>query len=115
MSTTVKDNQSLVVEKGNRTLTIKTGDETKTVETGNLSETICKLRSTVANQIQVNAVPGERPATQLYEAADDIKLKVGSGTIQMTQTSITLSFGGSRIKMDGSGITLEGGRINLNK
>ncbi|WP_319927724.1 type VI secretion system tip protein VgrG [Xenorhabdus littoralis] len=116
MHTTVKDNQSLVVEAGNRTLTIQTGDEHKTVTQGNLTETVCLKRSTEANSVQVKATAGKGgEGTQLYEAQDDITLKVGSGNIQMTKTNIKISFGGSSIELNASGITVLGGQINLNK
>ncbi|MBD2786390.1 type VI secretion system tip protein VgrG, partial [Xenorhabdus sp. DI] len=116
MHTTVKNNQSLVVEAGNRNLIIQTGDEHKTVEQGNLTENICQKRSTEANVVQVKTAAGKAGAgTQLYEAEDDITLKVGGGTIQMTKANIKISFGGSSIELNDSGITVLGGAINLNK
>ncbi|MBD2801322.1 type VI secretion system tip protein VgrG [Xenorhabdus sp. M] len=116
MHTTVKNDQSLVVEAGNRSLIIQTGDEHKTIEQGNLTENICQKRSTEANVVQVKTMAGKAGAgTQLYEAEDDITLKVGSGTLQMTKTNIKISFGGSSIELNDSGITLLGGQININK
>ncbi|MBD2826766.1 type VI secretion system Vgr family protein [Xenorhabdus szentirmaii] len=116
MHTTVKNDQSLVVEAGNRSLIIQTGDEHKTIEQGNLTENICQKRSTEANAVQVKTMAGKAGAgTQLYEAEDDITLKVGSGTLQMTKTNIKISFGGSSIELNDSGITLLGGQININK
>ncbi|PHM36215.1 type VI secretion system tip protein VgrG [Xenorhabdus innexi] len=109
MNTLVKDNQSLVVEKGNRTLTIQTGDEFKTVTKGNLTENICQARSTEANAIQVTA-----KAAQLYEAGDSITLTVGEGMIQMTKEGISISFGGSSMVLDGSGVFVNGSQITLN-
>nr|WP_231854471.1 phage baseplate protein [Xenorhabdus doucetiae] len=116
MHTTVKNDQILVVEAGNRNLIIQTGDEHKTVEQGNLTENICQKRSTEANVVQVKTAAGKAGAgTQLYEAEDDITLKVGGGTIQMTKANIKISFGGSSIELNDSGITVLGGAINLNK
>ncbi|MEQ1963225.1 type VI secretion system tip protein TssI/VgrG, partial [Xenorhabdus khoisanae] len=115
MHTTVKDNQSLVVEKGNRTLTIQKGDEFKTVETGNLTETICQARSTTANAVHVTTNASKAgPGTQLYEAQDDITLNVGSGTIQMTKEGILISFGGSSMVLNGEGVFVNGAQITLN-
>ncbi len=54
MNTVVKHDQTLVVETGNRQVAVKTGDEQTRVEQGSLTETICRLRSTEANQIQVS-------------------------------------------------------------
>ncbi|MDC9598106.1 type VI secretion system tip protein VgrG, partial [Xenorhabdus sp. XENO-2] len=116
MHTTVKNAQSLVVEAGDRTLTLQTGNEFKKLDQGSLSEDICMTRSTKANTIQVKAEAGKGgEGTQLYEAQDDISLKVGSGTIQMTKTNIKISFGSSSIELSDSGITVLGGQINLNK
>ncbi|MDE1488757.1 type VI secretion system tip protein VgrG, partial [Xenorhabdus bovienii] len=116
MHTTVKNDQSLVVEAGDRTLTLQTGNETKKIEQGSLSETVCLTRSTAANTIQVKAEAGKGGAgTQLYEAQDDITLRVGSGTIQMTKSNIKISFEGASIELNGSGVTVLGGQINLNK
>ncbi|MGJ0626030.1 type VI secretion system tip protein VgrG [Xenorhabdus bovienii] len=116
MHTTVKNDQNLVVKAGNRSLLIQTGDEHKTVQQGNLTENICQKRSTEANVVQVKATAGKAGAgTQLYEAQDDITLKVGSGTIQMTKTNIKISFGGASIELNGSGVTVLGGQVNINK
>ncbi|PSH16017.1 phage baseplate protein [Yersinia pseudotuberculosis] len=116
MSTTVKNDQSLTVESGNRTLNILVGNETKTVKQGSLSESICTLRSTDANAVQVKANAGKSgPGTQLYEASDDITLKVGPGEIRMTTTHIVITFAGSSIQLDAEGVFIDAPVINLNK
>ncbi|VXC73627.1 putative type VI secretion system protein VgrGA [Enterobacterales bacterium 8AC] len=116
MSTVVKNDQSLTVESGNRTLNILAGNEAKTVKQGGLSEDICTLRSTSANMVQVKANAGKSgPGTQLYEASDDITLKVGAGEIKMTTASIVLKFAGSSIQLDANGIFVSGPVIHLNK
>jgi len=116
MTTIVKNDQSLSVESGNRTLNILAGNETKTVKQGGLSEDICTLRSTSANQVQVKAIAGNSgPGTQLYEASDDITLKVGQGEIKMTTSSIKISFGSSCIQLDDGGVFIDGAIIHLNK
>ncbi len=116
METIVKNDQSLTVESGNRTLNILAGNETKTVKQGGLSETICTMRSTSANQVQVKAKAGKSGlGTQLYESSDVITLKVGAGEIKMTTGSIVLKFGGSSIQLDANGIFVSGPVIHLNK
>ncbi|MFG1173024.1 type VI secretion system tip protein VgrG, partial [Erwiniaceae bacterium CAU 1747] len=116
MTTLVKNDQSLTVEGGNRTLNILAGDETKTVKQGSLTESICSLRSTRANQIQVKAEAGKSgPGTQLYESSDDITLKVGVGEIKMTTSSIKITFGGSCIQLDAGGVFIDGKVVHLNK
>ncbi|MDE1475753.1 type VI secretion system tip protein VgrG [Xenorhabdus bovienii] len=115
MHTTVKNDQSLVVEAGNRTLTIQKGDEFKTVTEGNLTESICQARSTTANAVSVTTnANGTVPGTQLYEAQDAITLTVGDGTIQMTTDGILISFGGSNITVNGGGVSVNGSQITLN-
>ncbi|MFG1173022.1 type VI secretion system tip protein TssI/VgrG [Erwiniaceae bacterium CAU 1747] len=116
MTTLVKNDQSLTVEGGNRTLNILAGDETKTVKQGSLTESICSLRSTRANQIQVKAEAGKSgPGTQLYESSDDITLKVGACEIKMTTSNIKITFGGSCIQLDAGGVFIDGKVVHLNK
>nr|NHB90519.1 type VI secretion system tip protein VgrG [Photorhabdus tasmaniensis] len=118
MTTVVKHDQTLVVETGNRQVAVKTGDEKTTIEQGSLMETICQLRSTDANQVQVRTRAGKAgDGTQLYEASDTIMLKVGAGKIVMTPESIKLTFGGeaNSIEINASGVIMLGGNINMNK
>ncbi|EQB97714.1 Rhs family protein [Photorhabdus temperata subsp. temperata M1021] len=115
MNTVVKHDQTLVVETGNRQVTVKAGDEQTLIEQGNLSETICQLRSTEANQVQVKTHAGKAGAgTQLYEASDIITLKVGAGKIVMTQENIKITFGGSVIELNSGGVLVNGTKIGLN-
>ncbi|WP_205634822.1 type VI secretion system tip protein TssI/VgrG, partial [Photorhabdus namnaonensis] len=115
MHTVVKHDQTLVVETGNRQVAVKTGDEQTRVEQGSLTETICRLRSTEANQIQVKAAAGKAgEGTQFYTASDNITLTVGAGSIEMTQTHITLTFGGSVITLNADGVLINGSKIGLN-
>ncbi|MFP2470833.1 bacteriophage T4 gp5 trimerization domain-containing protein, partial [Pseudescherichia vulneris] len=116
MKTTVKNDQTLTVEAGNRTLNILAGNETKTVAQGGLSESVCTMRSTSANKVQVKVNAGKSgTGTQLYEASDEITLKVGAGEIKMTPSSIVLKFSGSSIQLDAKGIFASGPVIHLNK
>ncbi|WP_049601755.1 type VI secretion system Vgr family protein, partial [Yersinia similis] len=114
MSTTVKDNQTNMVEKGNRILTVALGDEVKNISKGSLIEDVKLLRSTTANFIQVKA-EGESPGTQLYTATKQIELEVGAGNIVMTPESITLSFGESSvIQLNKDGILIKGTVVDIN-
>ncbi|MDC9612814.1 type VI secretion system tip protein VgrG [Xenorhabdus khoisanae] len=116
MHTTVKDNQSLVVEKGNRTLTIQKGDEQKTVAQGNLSEEICQTRSTAASSVVVvtEGEKGEEPGTQFYKAANAISLMVGNSQIQLDTEGIALAFNDNTILMNAEGVFINGTLITLN-
>nr|WP_319938620.1 type VI secretion system tip protein VgrG [Xenorhabdus sp. psl] len=116
MHTTVKDNQSLVVEAGNRTLTIQKGHETKKVEQGNLSEEICQTRSTDASSVVVvtEGVKGEEPGTQFYKAANAITLMVGSSQIQLDTEGIALAFNNNQILINAEGVFINGTLITLN-
>ncbi|WP_426578146.1 type VI secretion system tip protein VgrG [Xenorhabdus stockiae] len=116
MSTTVKDNQSLVVEKGNRTLTIQKGHEAKRVEEGNLSEEVCQTRSTEASSVVVvtEGTKGEEPGTQFYKATNAITLMVGSSQIQLDTEGIALAFNNNTILMNAEGVFINGTLITLN-
>nr|WP_232326379.1 type VI secretion system tip protein VgrG [Xenorhabdus hominickii] len=116
MDTTVKDNQSLVVEKGNRTLTILKGHETKRVQEGNLSEEICQTRSTAASSVVVvtEGAKGEEPGTQFYKAANAITLMVGSSQIQLDTEGIALAFNDNQILINAEGVFINGTLITLN-
>nr|NHB90524.1 type VI secretion system tip protein VgrG [Photorhabdus tasmaniensis] len=118
MHTRVKHHQTLTVETADREITVQAGDEKTTIEQGNLMETICQLRSTDANQVQVRTSAGKAgDGTQLYEASDTIMLKVGAGKIVMTPESIKIIFGGetNSIEINASGVIVLGGNINMNK
>ncbi|MCW7551035.1 type VI secretion system tip protein VgrG, partial [Photorhabdus sp. APURE] len=115
MNTVVKHDQTLVVETGNRQVAVKTGDEQTRIEQGSLTETVCRLRSTDANQVQVKASAGKAgEGTQLYTASDNITLTVGAGKIEMTKEHITLTFGGSVITLNADGVSVNGSKIGLN-
>ncbi len=115
MNTVVKHDQTLVVETGNRQVTVKTGDEKTTLEQGNLTEAICLMRSTEANQVQVRAKAGKAgDGTQLYEASDTITLTVGAGKMVMTKENIKITFGGSVIELNPGGVLINGTKIGLN-
>ncbi len=114
MSTTVKDNQTNMVEKGNRILTVALGNEVKNISKGSLVEDVKLLRSTTANFVQVKA-EGDSPGTQLYTATQQIELEVGAGNIIMTTESITLSFGASSvIQLNKDGILIKGTVVDIN-
>lgn len=116
MRTEVKNDQSLTVEEGNRTVQILAGNETKMLKQGGLAESICTIRSTEANIVQVKAAAGESgPGTQYYEASDELKLKVGDGTLTMNKTGIVLKFSGSSIQLSAKGVFIDGPIISLNK
>ncbi|ETS33637.1 type IV secretion protein Rhs [Photorhabdus temperata] len=118
MHTRVKHRQTLTVEAADREITVTAGDENTVIKQGNLKETICQLRSTEANQVQVRAKAGKAgDGTQLYEAGDNITLTVGAGKIVMTQESIKLFFGGeaNSIEINASGVIVLGSNINMNK
>ncbi|OWO78898.1 type IV secretion protein Rhs [Photorhabdus luminescens] len=115
MNTVVKHDQTLVVETGNRQVAVKTGDEQTRIAQGSLTETVCRLRSTDANQVQVKASAGKAgEGTQLYTASDNITLTVGAGKIEMTKEHITLTFGGSVITLNADGVSVNGSKIGLN-
>jgi len=117
MNTIVADgDQTDTVKLGDRKVTVQTGNETKNIEQGKLEEIIALMRSTTANQVQVQANAGEGGAgTQLYKATDEIKLDVEGSIIELTPKHIKLSKGGSSILITADGIAIDGNVLHLNK
>lgn len=117
-SYTVKGDQTLVVEEGNRTLTVKTGDLKGSVDTGNYK------MSVKSGSYDVKADAG----AITIEAGQSITLKVGSNTIEISASGITMkgtmvtvkgdaqvsvASPATEVKGDGM-LTLKGGVVMIN-
>ncbi len=88
-----KGDRTVNVDTGNESLTVKTGNRTVNVDTGNDSLTV----KTGNHTIKVSA------GKSVIEAAQSIELKVGSSTIKITPTGITLT--STMIKLDAQGMS----------
>lgn len=83
---TIQQNRKVVVESGNDDLTLKSGDQTITLDSGDQSIAI-------------------KSGSQKVKAGQSIQLEA-------TQ-SITLKVGGSKIKIDPTGVTIEGAIVTV--
>jgi type VI secretion system secreted protein VgrG len=112
---TVKEgNETITIEKGNRTETVKEGDETVTVEKGN--RLIAVNTGNDTHQIK----QGNRDV-QIEMGNDTLTIKMGDQTTKVnlgkSETealqSIELKVGQSSIKLDQTGVTIQGMLISI--
>jgi type VI secretion system secreted protein VgrG len=101
---TVEGDETLVVNKGNRTVQVKTGNDQHLIDTGNRDVTI----KTGNDTLVINT--GNQKVTidlgkQEVEAMQSIELKVGSSSIKIDQTGVTIK--GTLVKIEGTAM-LEG-------
>jgi type VI secretion system secreted protein VgrG len=88
---TVKGDVTETVEEGNVTRTVKAGNVTETVEKGNVTREVNK--GNVTEKV----------------TAGNVKIDVTAGSVAITAgQQITLTVGGSSIKIDNSGVTIKG-------
>ena len=90
-------NEILDVKKGDRTITLGTGNETLKVSQGNRETTINMGKDTL----------------HLQQGNHSIKLDLGKSTIEALQ-GIELKVGQNKIKIDQTGITIEGLMVKVN-
>ncbi|WP_237216239.1 type VI secretion system Vgr family protein [Falsiroseomonas oryziterrae] len=93
---TVKGNQTLVVEEGNRTLTVKQGNLETKVDTGNYDI----------------GVKSGNMGTKVDTGNYTLKTSAGAVTIEAGQ-SITLKVGSNSVVIDNTGITIKGTMLTL--
>lgn len=100
----VKKNRIMVVEEGQKKTTVKTGDCILEVEKGNLQETVKTGDRTI--EIQGNNV------LTIQKGNQTTKVKLGKSELEAMQ-SIELKVGQNSLKIDQSGITLQGVILKL--
>lgn len=101
---TVESDETLVVNTGNRKVQVKTGNDEHLIDTGNRDVTI----KTGNDTLEIKT--GNQKVTiglgkQEVEAMQSIELKVGSNSIKIDQTGITIK--GTLVKIEGTAM-LEG-------
>ena len=89
-TTTIKGDQTLTVNDGNRKATVEKGNETLTVSQGNMTIDVSM------GNIKVDAGQGKIAVTAMQE----ISLKVGSNSIVIDMTGVTIK--GTMIKIEGT-------------
>ncbi len=77
---TVKDDQTITVEQGNRKVSLKQGNDELTVEMGNLTTKVSMGNITIKAELGKIAI----------EAMQEISLKVGTSSIVLSQTGVTI-------------------------
>jgi type VI secretion system secreted protein VgrG len=93
-----KGNQSLTIAKGNQTVAIQTGNQTTTLDKGNRAVTLSQGNDTLSiNNGNLSVKLGAGKISM--EAMQGIELKVGSNSIVIDQSGITLK--GMTIKAQG--------------
>ncbi len=105
-TSTVKKDKTHIVEEGNDIIQIKKGDQTITVDTGNQTIQLNKGGRTTKISMGDDAL-------QLQKGNHSIKLDMGKSSIDAMQ-GITLTVGSNSIKIDQTGITLQGIMIKIN-
>lgn len=124
MNETVKTgDRTELVETGNKVETVKKGDYTETIETGDKTMTIAKgdltenidtgdVKVTIGSGDLVETISkGDHTETV---SLGNITTKASAGKIAISAgTEITLTVGGSSIKIDNSGVTISGPIIKI--
>jgi type VI secretion system secreted protein VgrG len=102
---TVTGNVSQTVKTGNVSQTVKTGNVTVSIDKGNLSEAI-----KMGNAERTLDMGNEKTTLKLGNRTVDVKLgKIDEKAMQ----GITLTCGGSSIKIDPMGVTIKGPMIKI--
>ena len=94
--------ESLKVAKGNRTVEVTTGDDTHTIKTGNRDVTVSMGNDSLKISMGNQATKLDLGASTT-EAMQGITLKVGQNSIKIDQTGITIQ--GLMIKVEGQVMT----------
>ncbi len=108
------NHDQIVTIKNNRTHTITEGDDSLTVKKGKLTVSIQGDHGiTISQGNQTTEVKMGNYALNIQQGNHSIKLSMGSSTIEAMQ-GIELKVGGNSIKIDQTGITLQGMMIKIN-
>jgi type VI secretion system secreted protein VgrG len=102
---TVKGNQTLIVEEGNRTLTVKQGNYEESVDTGNY-----KMAVKTGNLDESVDMGNYKVGVKMGNYT--LKTDLGAVTIEAMQ-SITLKVGTNSVEISQSGITIKGLMLTL--
>lgn len=107
-------NDTLTIEKGNRVTAINEGNDTFTVEKGNHTRNINTGNDTlnVAKGNRVVNVDKGNDTTTVGTGNHSLTVNTGKSTIE-AMTSIELKVGGNSIKLEQSGITINGVKIDI--
>jgi type VI secretion system secreted protein VgrG len=100
----VKQDRTTTIEEGNETQTVAKGDETLEITKGSQTLTIGKDQTVKIDGKQTVTIKGEQKITVTgkisIESKQEILLKVGSNSIKIDNTGITIK--GTMVKIEGS-------------
>jgi type VI secretion system secreted protein VgrG len=106
-------NESVTIEQGNRTVTVKQGNDTHEVSQGK--------RTVTVNQDDTHEIKQGNRAVTVDMGNDTLTIKMGNQTTKLNlgassteaMQSIELKVGGNSIKIDQTGITLQGMMVKI--
>ena len=108
----VCSDHALTVQQGNRSITVSQGNDTHTVSAGNRTVKISQGNDglTVSQgNLQIEVTAG----SATVEAGQSITLKVGSNSIVINTSGITITAGGSKISLDTSSIAAKSTQVTV--
>lgn len=114
-SITVTQNRTVEISQGNEQLTVKMGNMTTEVGQGNQENTVKMGNQT--NTVKMGNITEEASMGNISQTAKmgNISTKANLGQISgEAMQSITLKVGGSSVKIDQMGVTIEGMMIKIN-
>ncbi|MBY0462860.1 MAG: type VI secretion system tip protein VgrG [Alphaproteobacteria bacterium] len=108
------NHDQIVTIKNNRTHTITEGDDSLTIKKGKLTVSIQgDHRVTVSQGNQTTELKMGNYALNIQQGNHSVKVSLGQSTLEAIQ-GIELKVGGNSIKIDQTGITLQGMMIKIN-
>ena len=107
-TTTIKNNDTRTVSEGNDVHTIEQGDQTLTVKTGKRTTTV-KANETLTVQDGNRSTKVEKGNDSLEVSLGNITMKAGAGSVTIeAMQKITLKVGSNSIEVSQTGITMKG-------
>ncbi len=119
----VQNDDNLTVTQGNRTIDVKQGDLKETVDTGNYSQTISQGNhsttisqgnhsTTISQGNDSTTISQGNQSTELSMGNHSLKCDAGTSAIDAMQ-SITLTVGSNSITIDQTGVTIKGIMVSV--
>ena len=108
----ITQDSTTTVDKGNRAITVSTGNDTLTVSQGDRSVTVSQGNNSLTVSQGNNSVTVSTGNDSLKVSTGNHSIDVSAGKSEITaMQSITLTVGSSSIKLDPTGITLSAVKI----
>ena len=111
MKLEVQNHLDEVVETGNHTFTVQSGRQAVTIQQDQITKVNKNAKTTVKDDLDINVTDGNM-ATAVDMGDFSVKAQAGNVTIEAAK-SITLTCGGSSIKLDPASISIESLKIDI--